>query len=130
MDTIILQKIMIRNFKRQNSYYHPRNSIENWHYALPMDVLKQISFAKSDENKIKELIQILREQIDLVNTPEIDREGDKIFTETELRRSRGAKYNIPASLIYQLEAVRDRLMNMESYYDFTIELPEITNQRI
>ena len=130
MDTIILQKIVIRNFKEENTFHHPRNSFRNWHYALPIHVLKQIAFAKSDNNKTKELFKILREQIDLVNTPEIDWDKGQKFTETEIRRSRGAKYNIPTSVIYQLEAVRDSLIRMEYYYDSAMELPEIINKRI
>lgn len=129
LDTIILQKMVIRNFKQDNEYYHPRSSLENWHYALPLDVLNQITFAQSDENKTKELFQILREQIDLVNTAEIDWESGERYTETQTRRSRGAKHNIPTPLIYQLVAVRDSLMNMAPYSDFANKLPEITSLR-
>jgi hypothetical protein len=38
MDTIILQKIIIRNFKEGGWYYYRRNSLENWKYALPYDI--------------------------------------------------------------------------------------------
>lgn len=129
MDTIILQKIAIRNYKQGRRHYR-RKSIENWPYALPKDVLRQINITKSNENKTKELFHLLQEQIELVNTPEIDREEYENFTETERRRSLGAKYNIPIPLINQLKSVRDSLVKVERYKDFTKELPEIKNDRI
>jgi len=130
MDTIILQKIAIRNFKQGRWHYYRRNSIENWHYALPKDVLRQINLTKSYENKTRELFNILQEQIELVNTAEIDWEEYENFTETERRRSLGAKYNIPRLLINQLKSVRDSLVKVGEYQEFTKELPEIKNDRI
>jgi hypothetical protein len=130
MDTIILQKIAIKNFKQGKWHYHRRNSIENWHYALPKDVLKQINLSKSNESKTRELFNILQEQIELVNTPEIDWEEYENFTETERRRSLGAKYNIPRPLINQLKSVHDSLVKVEEYQEFIKELPEIKNDRI
>lgn len=130
MDTIILQKIAIKNFKQAKWHYHRRNSIENWHYALPNHVLRQINLAKSNKNKTKELFHLLEEQIELVNTPEIDWEEYQNFTETERRRSLGAKYNIPKPLINQLKSVRDSLVKAEEYREFANKLPEIKNDRI
>jgi len=119
MDTIILQKIMIRNFKEGGCNYYRRNSIENWRYALPIDILKQIDNYERSPNETKELFEILNEMIDLVNTPELNWEEYQNYTVTERRRSRGAKHNIPDPLIEQLKAVRTRLLEDDRYSDFS-----------
>lgn len=127
MDTIILQKIAIRNFKQGRWHYHRRNSIENWKYALPVDILRQINLTKSNENRTKELLHVLREQIELVNTPDIDWEEYEKFTETERRRSLGAKHNIPRPLIVQLKEVRDSIIKVDEYKELAKDLPKIKN---
>ncbi len=124
LDTIILQKIVIRNFK-EGGWYYRRNSIENWHYAYPVDVYRQLEFYDINSNESKELLEIIREQINLVNTPKIDwKEYDK-HTDTEIRKSFGVKYNVPEPLIEQLEKVRDNIMNDKKYYQIQTNLPEI-----
>lgn len=42
LDTIILQKIIVRNFKHGDWIFYTNNPILNWHYALPNDILNQI----------------------------------------------------------------------------------------
>jgi len=128
MDTIILQKIIIRNFKEGGWYYYRMNSIENWRYALPNDILKQIDNHDIISNESKELFEILKEMIDLVNTPEIHWEEYQNFTETERRRSLGAKYNIPDPLIEQLKEVRTRLLEDDRYSDFSKDLQVIKDR--
>jgi len=125
MDTIILQKIIIRNFKEGGWYYYRRNSIENWRYALPIDILKQIDNYYRSSNETKELFEILKEMIDLVNTPEIHWEEYQHYTETERRRSMGARYNIPDQLKEQLKEVRTRLLEDDRYSVFSKDLKVI-----
>lgn len=125
LDTIILQKTVIRNYKNGglNNYRH--NSIENWHYALPLDVLRQLEFFDINSNESKELVEIIKEQINLINTPEIGwKEYDK-HSDTEIRKSFGIKYNVPKQLIEQLEKVRNSLMNDKKYYEISNYLPEL-----
>lgn len=129
LDTIILEKIVIRNFKKGGWYYHQTDPIGNWHYALPYDVLAQLERFGVNSNQTKELFEVLREQIDLVNTQKIDREEYGNYTQTERRRSLEARYLIPESLILQLKEVRDSLIKDKKYYDFAKELPEIKNER-
>lgn len=129
LDTIILQKIAIHNFKKGSWNYYRRNSLENWHYALPNDVLKQINLNEKNSNETKELFNILKEQIDLVNTPKIEWKEYGNYTETERRKSFGVKYNIPKVLVDQLTEVRDSLMNMEKYYELNKILPELNNEK-
>ncbi|SHM83445.1 hypothetical protein [Polaribacter sp. KT 15] len=124
LDTIILQKIVIKNFK-ENGRYFRRNSIDNWRYAFPKDILRQLELYDIKSNESKELIEILKEQIYLINTPEIDwKEYDK-HTDTEIRKSFGVKYNVPKQIIEQLEKVRDSLINDNKYYEISKDLPEL-----
>ncbi|MDA9057617.1 hypothetical protein N9K49_07220 [Flavobacteriaceae bacterium] len=123
-DTIILQKIVIKNFK-ENGRYFRRNSIDNWRYAFPKDILRQLELYDINSNESKELIEILKEQIYLINTPEIDwKEYDK-HTDTEIRKSFGVKYNVPKQIIEQLEKVRDSLINDNKYYEISKDLPAL-----
>lgn len=124
LDKIILQKIVIRNFK-EGGWYHKRNSIENWQYAYPIDVYRQLEFYPIYSNESKELLEIIREQINLVNTPEIDWEEYDKHTDTEIRKSFGVKYNVAEPLIKQLEKVRDSIINDKKYYQLQTNLPEL-----
>ncbi len=128
MDTIILQKIIIRNFKEGRWYYYRRNSIENWRYAQPIDILKQLNYFDQNSKETKELFVVLKEMIDLVNSPEIHWEEYKNYTETERRRSLGARYNIPDPLIEQLKEVRTRLLEDDRYSDFCKDLQVIKDR--
>ena len=124
LDTIILQKIAIKNFKENGKYFN-RNSIDNWRYAFPKDVLRQLEFYDVNSNESKELLEIIKEQIDLINTPEIDwKEYDK-HTDTEIRKSFGIKYNVPKQLNEQLEKARESLMNDKKYHEIFKHLPAL-----
>jgi hypothetical protein len=128
LDTIILQKIIIRNFKEGGWNYYRRNSIENWRYALPIDIKKQLSYFEQNSKEEKELFEVLKEMIDLVNTPEIHWEEYQNFTETERRRSLGARYNIPEPLIEQLKKVRTQLLENDRYSDYSKDLKLIKDR--
>tara|TARA_R110002124_G_scaffold287317_1_gene472649 strand:- start:4247 stop:5146 length:900 start_codon:yes stop_codon:yes gene_type:complete len=128
LDTIILQKIIIRNYKEGGRYYYKRNAIENWRYALPIDILKQLSYFDQKAKETKELLEVLKEMIDLVNTPEIHWQEYQNFTETERRRSLGARYNIPDPLIEQLKKVQTRLLEDDRYSDFFKNLQAIKDR--
>jgi hypothetical protein len=130
LDTIILQKIVVRNFKQIRKRYWPKNNLENWHYALPVDILKQINLNKSNEKKLEELFELLKEQIDLVNINDSYLRENENYTRTDLRRYFGAKHNIPLVVITQLKEVRDSLMKVDKYQEFIKELPAIENDRL
>jgi hypothetical protein len=72
-----------------------------------------------------ELIEILKEQIDLINTPEINWKEYEKHSDTEIRKSFGIKYNVPKQLIEQLEKVRNSLMNDKKYSEISKDLPEL-----
>lgn len=124
LDSIILQKIVIKNFKENGSYFR-RNSIDNWPYALPEDIFKQLEFFDINSNESKELIEIIKEQIELVTAPEIDwQEYDK-HTDTEIRKSFGVKRTIPKQIYVQLNKVRDSLLTSKKYQEISKDLPEV-----
>ena len=127
MDTIILQKIIIHNFKTGSWHNNRRNSLENWHYAFPKDILRQIGYFKTNSNETKELFNTLKEQIKLVNTPEIEWDNYDSYTETEIRRSDGVKYHINYIITKQLAYVRDSLMKVEKYTELNKTLPKVNN---
>lgn len=129
MDTIILQKIIIHNFKTGNWRNISRNSFENWHYAFPKDILRQIGYFKTNSNETKELFNTLKEQIELVNAPEIEWDDYNSYTETEIRRSNGVKYHINDFIISQLKYVRDSLTKVERYSELNKTLPKINNEK-
>ncbi|HLN53661.1 MAG TPA: hypothetical protein VK212_08125 [Lentimicrobium sp.] len=129
LDTIILQKMVIRNFK-PDGYHIGRNSIDGWPYALPNDILKQIRLYDVNSNETKELFDVLKEEIDLINTPYIEWQELGKFTETERRRSLGANYYIPRSVIRRIIAVKDSLVRDVRYTDLSRILPEINRDRL
>ncbi|GAA4836992.1 hypothetical protein [Algivirga pacifica] len=126
LDTIILQKILIRNFKENHKHYHRYYARESWYYAYPKDLLRQIYLAQNDQNKMNELCQVLKEQIDLINTDAINWEEYDQYNTTERRRSYSYRF-IPDAIIWELEEVRDSLRLIEEYYDI---LPNIKKERI
>ncbi|WP_027585634.1 hypothetical protein [Prolixibacter bellariivorans] len=130
MDTIILQKIVIHNYKPSYWARYGRNSLRDWHYALPNDILKQIGYSHPDSDKTKELFLVLQEEIDLVNTPLIQNNEYRNYTWTERRRSLGRRYDIPVALMQQLSDVRDSLINDHQYEELSKILPEIKNSRL
>ena len=72
-------------------------------YAFPKDILRQLKFYDIHSNESKELIEILKEQIELINTPEIHWEEYDKHTNTEIRKSFGIKYNVPKQKILYLK---------------------------
>jgi len=130
MDTIILQRIIIKNYKEGAWTYFQRTSIKNWRYALPIDIQKQLDYFNRSSNETKELFEILKEMIELVNTPEIHWEEYQNYTETERRRSIGARYIIPNLLKEQLKEVRTSLLEDDRYSDISINLPEINDREL
>jgi hypothetical protein len=94
-------------------------------YALPNDILKQLYKFEPSSNRSQELLEVLKEEIDLVNTTKIDYQNYKKFSETEHRRSTEASYSIPYALIIQLKKVRNLLIEDVRYSQYAKQLPEI-----
>jgi len=125
LDTIILQKIIFHNFKIGDWYYSRRGSIENWQYALPYDIYRQIQNNYPDSPETKELIEIIKEQIELINLSEKDWNTDQIFTPTEWRKKIFINYNLPPLLVSQLKNIRDSIIADNNLFEYKLLLPEI-----
>ncbi len=123
LDSIILEKIIIRNFKEGGR--HSGSSLLNeWPYALPNDILKQIQFSGSDENKLKALFEVLAEEINLVNASLAGDWEATGLTDTKRRKAQAGFF--PAhQMARKLKAVKDSLLNNGRYTVFAMELPGI-----
>lgn len=128
LDTILLQKILIRNFKWSRLQSQNRNDIKNFYYAYPYDILRQIYNYPVQSEETRELFAVLKEEIDLINTPSIDWKSKKEYSETEIYRSDGAKRHVPYKIYDQLVEVRKRLINDKRFYEFNKYLPEIKKE--
>lgn len=125
LDTIILQKIIIRNFK--NGIWQPQrgNLFYGWDYAKPLDILKQIKNAKYDRKRTKELIEIINEQIILVNHLSIDRSKVYELDQLSRRKAIGSRHKIPYAIIIQLEEVIKKLQENNQIVKHNIVLKEL-----
>lgn len=130
MDTIIMQKIMVRNYKENFRKIYDEYSTDFWDYAMPVDVLRQMGYFAADSHEIRELMEVLKEQIDLVNTPEIGWQDLKSHTDTEIRRSCLVKWHTPPVVLYQLERVRELLLKDARYSELAKQLPAIDWEEI
>ncbi len=71
LENIILEKIIVHNYKKAlvDSYY-----ISSWHFASPNNIYKQLKFYNPEDPEAKELMLLLKEQIDSRNFPGVDAE--------------------------------------------------------
>jgi hypothetical protein len=71
LENIILKKIIVHNTKKAlvDSYY-----ISTWHFASPDNIYQQLKFYNPEDPEAKELILLLKEQIDFRNFRVVDSE--------------------------------------------------------
>lgn len=115
---------MIHNYKK-SAYYFSGRKLSNWDYALPKDILKQLHFYGVNSNETKELFNVLKEEISLINTPEIEFDDNTNHTETEYNKSYGIRSHTSKKITQQLIIVRDSLIHMKKYSKWSKLLPEI-----
>lgn len=128
LDNIIIHKVIIHNLKKRDRYrYHGESrTLTNWEYALPKDILKQISYFESNSNETKELFNLLTEQILLVNKSEIILNDYKPYDEIVSEKER-LELKVNIMVVEQLNKVRDSLISLEKYSELSKILPEIKN---
>lgn len=128
LDNIIIHKVIIHNLKKSDLYRYNGESrtLVNWEYALPKDILKQINYFETNSNQTKELFNVLKEQIILVNKSKIILEDVKSFGSTISKKER-LELKVNEMLVEQLIEVRDSLLSMEKYSELNKILPEIKN---
>lgn len=134
LDTIILQRIILHNLKDSYlQYYFRPNSIDNWQYALPGEILNQIYLYGPETQETEELFHILNEQIKLANLSlkhysqlyEYDN-----LTYLEIKRMSYAKFHLPEPIIGQLIAVLEELENMDDYNKYIEKLEKFKVRRM
>lgn len=128
MDTILLQKMILRNFKEARRYNRWNESSDVWMYTTPIDIFNQLHLFDEDDEEIKELFAVLHEIISVVNTPEIPWESMDQYSALEKRRSSWAYNSDANALIQQLRDVRKELMENSKYHHLSKDLEEIKVQ--
>lgn len=127
IDTIILQKIIIHN---QNTYRHYRyysksRPLNNWTYPLPKDILNQIGYFEHNSDEIKELYQVLKEIIILINKSKIEPNDYGDFMRSKKFNKLEPEVNI--LIIEQLIETVDSLKKVDKYTELNKILPKIKN---
>lgn len=125
MDTIILEKIAIHNLIPGIRNRYPNNYYQNWHYAFPGEIYNQIRKFNVDDPEVKELFLLLKEQIDIFNSPPLDWEDYDKVSGYEKRKSSYRESQLPYSLGLQLYRVSRRLVADSIYSKYQSMLPEI-----
>lgn len=124
LDTIILQRLIINNFKIDRSSFRPRNSFEDWSYAKPIDIQRQILVHQSDPQKLQELEKLLNEQIDLLNHLEKKPIDFETMSQVEILK-RTSSYRMPKVVISQMTAILNELNDTIETNALDIQLDEI-----
>lgn len=109
LDTLILEKIVIHNMNRHGLYFYGRNQDrdENWSYALPENIYKQILKHDINSKETEVLFEILSEQISLFTAPEINWDEWEKYTDYEREKSYFRR-----NLIYSTETIQSRLIQV------------------
>ena len=124
LDSVILEKIVIHNLKTGFNNV----DFSQWYYATPDNIFHQLQNFSPESPETTELFYLLKEEIDLANTPEIEWDESGKYTQTEIRRSRYANHTIPNHILSQLRIVRDSLIRNPEYEQLIFILPEIKDK--
>lgn len=125
MDTIILAKIVQHNLKLGDWHWHRLLSFKNWHYPYPSNVYHQIKLNSSDSLRVRELLLLLRDQIELWNTPEVSWKNWEEYTKEEREKSNFKRHKFPLELAHSLSEIRDSIMSDSIFDKYDIILPEL-----
>ncbi|MGB0427640.1 MAG: hypothetical protein ACPGEC_01780 [Flavobacteriales bacterium] len=117
LEVIILQKIMIHNFKPSVKYDWRS---DKWYYAHPQSILNQLQHHTPRSAESYELIQVLIEQYDLLHN-NLKQEDWQKNSYAERRRSYISRYNF-RNVDKQLQIVFKELIEQPKYSKFHPEL--------
>ncbi|MFB0924143.1 MAG: hypothetical protein QMB65_02485, partial [Vicingaceae bacterium] len=118
LKTIILSKIVLHNLKVSSLNWHPRNSIENWHYALPNDILNQIKKNDIKSDETKELFALLKLQSDIIFTPEINWDNIDEYSTFDFKKNGYVYRQMPKGIKRQLYEVIMEINVDSNYVDY------------
>ena len=110
LDTLILEKIIVHNFKTKIFYFFGRNEKDkNWSYAYPEQIYEQIKMYQNDCIEIQCLFEILREMILPLKAAEPDWENYDKYSKYEMRQ-----FNQKRFFKYSTNTIIDRLVQVEN----------------
>lgn len=130
LDTIIIQKIIIHNLKGNFEYRYNIDSrtLFNWKYALPKDIFKQMEYFDVNSNEVKELFQVLKEEILLINKAKIilENKNDDYFDyKPSEKEKKELKVNI--MVLEQLIETINKIKKLNKYSTLSTVLPDVKN---
>ncbi|WP_226389144.1 hypothetical protein [Penaeicola halotolerans] len=128
LDTILLQKMILRNFKEARRYNHWEEDADVWMYATPKNIRHQLNLYNENAVETKELFAVLHEIISTVNTPKIPWDSMNRYSALDKRRSYWDFNSDAKALIQQLIDVRKELVANSKYHDLSKDLEEIKVQ--
>ena len=119
LDTLILEKIVVHNMNRHGLYFYGRHQDRdnNWSYALPEDIYRQILKHKINSKEMEVLFEILSEQISLFTASEINWEEWINYTDYEREKSYYGSNLLRGTVTIQsrLIQVADKLKSDKKY---------------
>ena len=126
LKNIILEKICIHNLKRGKHLFGSNRN--DWSYCHPKEIFNQIIKFDINDSETKELFLVLKEQIDLWNSPKLDWNKYNDYSNLERERARYANYRYPQVIKEQLLEVRKDLILDEKYKRYHSLLPVIKSR--
>ncbi|NOZ36097.1 MAG: hypothetical protein GXO80_12470 [Chlorobi bacterium] len=128
LDTLILEKIIVHNFKNKIFNLYGRNEKEkNWSYAYPVQIYKQIKMYETDCIQVQYLFEILNQMILPLNAEEPIWDNTKKYSKYQVRQFNMKyfyKYQVKA-VITGLIRVVNKLKTEKQYEKYYYLLPEI-----
>jgi len=128
LDTLILEKIMVHNFKKKSyNYYNPYDRDKNWSYAYPEQIYEQIIMRENNDIEVQYLFEILREMILPLKAEEPDWENIEKYSKYEMRQYWQKQFlkRSTNTIISRLVQVENKLRNdlqYEEYQDFLLDI--------
>lgn len=128
LDTIIFQRLITHNFKIHNELMWQSVFLS---YPEPLVIFNHITSGKYNSYELHELFLLLREEIELINTPIIREIGENSllqYTKKDLTKSYYVHRWISPRQIHILSNIRDSLLKREDFATYHNLLPEINIQ--
>jgi hypothetical protein len=120
LDTIILQNIILQNFKPGHRISHIA-----WNYVWPGALYHQLSMAMPESAEARELLLLFRTMVEVVNV--CVRADQRGFDPTYQKGRRNLRSPLHAreGLLHSIDAVRVLLLSDSNYTGFVQNLPEL-----
>jgi hypothetical protein len=127
IESIILERLSISTLKGIEWYRKPLQSIEEWQFAAPIDVYKQLMKRDVSEPEFKELAKVLQEQINLWNLESERIDEDVPHTTFEWLRL--AESRVPREAYEQLLSIQENAELNNEFEKLGVALPELVRPK-